>query len=131
MLPQLWLRSYFAFELCTFFTVLGGMQFGPLAGAVIGACSIVLGLGVAMQYGIGTPLSIVLFALMGFAASFFPVSSILPVGIISFIVYDAIMTSFYTFTGYPLSGNISYLVTHFFFNLLIFKFADAFLLRLF
>ena len=126
MIHMRFTKSYIGFELCTFATIFCGMFYGAKIGMLVGAVSITLGLLIAGLFDAGIVLSILIFFLMGAAASLFPVTSIFAVGIIFTILYDIIIGAFYLFIGSnPVSTGI-YIITHFFFNFFIFKYLGTF-----
>jgi hypothetical protein len=113
-------RNYIGFELCTLVTVLTSIHYGVATGSAIGVTSITLGLILSKNIDVGILVSIVGFIIIANISSFFSLQDVFFAGMISTIVYDTLLVSFYYFTGSDTFKLLSYLLTHVLINIAIF-----------
>ena len=116
-------QGYFGFELCTLFTVLGAMKFGALAGVIIGISSITLGLFLGGYIKHSIIVNIFGFALIGFIASFIPITNLFYAGILLALLYDILAVPSFHFLGAPKIVIISYFLSHMITTFFIFSWA--------
>ena len=120
-------QGFFGLELCTFFTVLGGIKYGAIAGAFIGVVSITLGLFIGGYIKQTIIINMVGFFLIGIIASFFPMSKLFFAGVVLTVAYDAAAIPLFYFLGGNPVVVASYGITHIILNIIIFSRGALFL----
>jgi hypothetical protein len=112
LIHTIWTKNYLGFELCTLVTVVCAIKFGAVIGALVGMLAVTLGLILSINVDAGIFLAAFMFAIIGVISSFFSFDTILVAGMISVVVYDIVILSFYTMTGSSPVTSALYFVTH-------------------
>lgn len=117
-----------AIELVTFGTVMTGVAYGPIAGAMFGIAVTII----AEIFNSGMDFFIVGYiparAIVGFASAFFPAAGIVPLGLSMSILYNAIAQPLYAFQSDAelRLKLLAFIVTNISFNFLIFSLLGGF-----
>ncbi len=111
-------------ELMTFATVLGGISYGAGTGAFIGFMSMTIGMVITNKMFkdvVGSLTNIGLMALVGFFSVLIPPDSLVLGGMIMTVAYDILFVTLTIIITPQLGKLVVFVLTHAFFNYILFK----------
>jgi hypothetical protein len=122
--------NYVGFELCMMSTVLTGLVYGSYFGAFTGFVSIFAALILSGNFKHSSFISVLTLPLIGAIVPFFSHLSLLYLGLLMTILYDAIILPLYVMLGSRIYSSIIFFITHVLFNYWIFSTIAPFIYNL-
>ncbi len=123
-------QNYIGFELCTLLTVIATLKYGFATGIFVALFSFGLGLIFGTEPEPGILICLLASLLIVIVSSFFDSKDLLVAGMLSTLVYDLVISTFYYSTGSNPFTILSFSVTHLLLNFLIFKSLGSFFFSL-
>lgn len=120
MIPQKYTAYQIGIELCTLFTIIAGMKFGPMYGAIVGLFSFTLGNILTYQLGPIDFIDSLYYLLLGIVSSFFSFDLFALSGILATIGFDIYSAIVYWLFGRPLMIGMIFYITHITINTIVF-----------
>jgi hypothetical protein len=132
MLYQRYLRfgNYIGFELCMLATVLTSLAYGPHYGAFTGFVSITAAFVLSGNFKHSSFISILTLPLIGLIVPIFRNMSLLYLGILMTIIYDAIILPLYILLGSRIIPSVIFFITHILINAWVFSMIAPFIYSL-
>ena len=115
-----WLKVSLGFEFIMMATILTGVRFGPVAGALMGFFSLFTAELLAGRFTGSTVISLIAIVAVGFLTQFFKGAPIFVTGMALVIIYDAIIAPLYILTGSSPGRTGLFVLTHIIWNIWVF-----------
>ncbi len=130
-IPTWHIRKYFiGVEAVMFCTVITSITFGPVTGSIMGALLMTINYIGEKRFSQYFPLTLLLYAIIGYAAFYIQISNIIVLGLILTVIYNIVSSIIVYFFGANMRTVLVFNLVNILFNLFLFSTFGGFFLGL-